>query len=984
VHVTLLILLCLGGPSFGQDSVLVISGDVTLGAMFTVNELENGQCGDVDITSLQEVVAVTWLVEQLNAADYVPGFRIGLRVTRTCNMPEMAVKGAVDLVTNYTDTSSALLLAVLGPSRTAEATVVSRFLGSLPAHQRLLQISGASTGKELSDKTLYPNFFRVIPPDTVQVQVMLELLEQLEWNYVAIVYDEDDYGRSAATELRRLAKDRQICVPVFEGMPTDTGSGDFSTAIERIANQMKSNGLIRGVVIIGGYLTSNKLLNKLSAEAKFVSVILSEAVGLQSSALETTSGQPMAVARGALVTSPQYFVLPEFRAFWNRLWITQTTFATEAGKNPWLAEYFRQIAGCDVGNPGCWESADRQRADLTIPDGSPDEDGIGLYVWYEMKATAVMATLLKQVHQNQCGASRGVCTSLRNFIRQRTGLEAALRTATITLTSLSSTLSTFANVTSLTFNAGGDVRLSSGGGQYTVYNFQKKTAGSGDFIFRQVGLWSGDTLTVDKTAAQFYNETGGSITWGQLPPAQCDVDHDCLQCESDVSDDVIFIQGDFYVVAIVPVHEKPSDSLLKCGGIKTVAGADLAQSVIFAVKSINEKRGQFRDVLPGRSVGLVVINSCSSPLLVRQRLLDLHSGRLILPGGRNTSSIVSKIMGYAGAYNSGNSIAASETLNDIGRTFVQVSGVSTSPALKDRARFPYFMRIVPPDDTQARVLMEILAKLGISYIQVIYDSTTTYAVGLYNAIVDELKTGRYDVCIAQAIPVKPQNEASLYTWVLDKLRSKSSAKMVIIIQHIPEILKVMEATLPVLSSSDGFVFFGTDSWGRRQYLIEGKPKLVGSLALSQELAVDKPFENYFEDVDPLTTANPWLKYFWEKRENCYLNKSFQRAGKAGPCPDSFNYVQDPRVPFYINIVNGLVLGFSQALSDHCGTNAMTVCDSLTSEQLVEAMKNVRLDLYSTNRLVNIFDSNGDGVVGYKVLQVKRDLTSSSGGLTYGD
>nr|KAG5709298.1 hypothetical protein BaRGS_018050 [Batillaria attramentaria] len=217
-------------------------------------------------------------------------------------------------------------------------------------------------------------------------------------------------------------------------------------------------------------------------------------------------------------------------------------------------------------------------------------------------------------------------------------------------------------------------------------------------------------------------------------------------------------------------------------------------------------------------------------------------------------------MGYAGAYNSGNSIAASETLNDIGRTFVQVSGVSTSPALKDRTRFPYFMRIVPPDDTQARVLMEILAKLGISYIQVIYDSTTTYAVGLYNAIVDELKTGRYDVCIAQAIPVKPQNEASLYTWVLDKLRSKSSAKMVIIIQHIPEILKVMEATLPVLSSSDG----------------------------------------------------------------------------------------------------------------------------LTSEQLVEAMKNVRLDLYSTNRLVNIFDSNGDGVVGYKVLQVKRDLTSSSGGLTYGD
>ena len=64
-----------------------------------------------------------------------------------------------------------LVLGMIGPDRTSDALVVSRFISSLPANQRLVQISGSATGKQLSDKTLYPNFFRVIPPDDTQVEV---------------------------------------------------------------------------------------------------------------------------------------------------------------------------------------------------------------------------------------------------------------------------------------------------------------------------------------------------------------------------------------------------------------------------------------------------------------------------------------------------------------------------------------------------------------------------------------------------------------------------------------------------------------------------------------------------------------------------------------------------------------------------------------------------------------------------------------------
>ena len=80
-------------------------------------------------------------------------------------------------------------------------------------------------------------------------------------------------------------------------------------------------------------------------------------------------------------------------------------------------------------------------------------------------------------------------------------------------------------------------------------------------------------------------------------------------------------------------------------------------------------------MLPGRKVGLVVLNSCRSPLVVRQRLMDLLGGTLTLPDGRNSSSILSNIMGYVSPALSSNSIAASHTLQDFKGQYVLVKKV---------------------------------------------------------------------------------------------------------------------------------------------------------------------------------------------------------------------------------------------------------------------------------------------------------------------
>ena len=284
-------------------------------------------------------------------------------------------------------------------------------------------------------------------------------------------------------------------------------------------------------------------------------------------------------------------------------------------------------------------------------------------------------------------------------------------------------------------------------------------------------------------------------------------------------------------------------------------------------------------------------------------------------------------------------------------------------------------------------MLDIVTSLGASYIQVIYDSSTAYATGLLKKLYEKTTSkDKYSVCIAQNISTTPSADVSKYSKILETLRKKSAARIVIVILHPEEITKVLDAIFPELDEGE-FMFLASESWGNRKQLLEGtaRIKLDGSLVLSQHIAGES-FQQYFRHVDPATSANPWLKYFWEARQNCYFSMSFRRRGKSHLCPDDVtqNYRQDPRVPFHTNAVHALVLGFSSSLSKHCGFQATHICSALTSEKFFSAMLDVKLDYSGTGQATHVFESNGDGRLGYNVQQISRDLTTSAEDVIYKD
>jgi hypothetical protein len=56
------------------------------------------------------------------------------------------------------------------------------------------QVSYASTSTELSDKSRFEYFSRVVPPDNFQAQTMVEIIKEMGWKYVSTVAVEGDYG----------------------------------------------------------------------------------------------------------------------------------------------------------------------------------------------------------------------------------------------------------------------------------------------------------------------------------------------------------------------------------------------------------------------------------------------------------------------------------------------------------------------------------------------------------------------------------------------------------------------------------------------------------------------------------------------------------------------------------------------------------------------------------------------------------------------
>uniref|UniRef100_A0A671TKR1 Taste receptor, type 1, member 1 n=1 Tax=Sparus aurata TaxID=8175 RepID=A0A671TKR1_SPAAU len=154
--------------------------------------------------------AMRFAVEEINNStgpqSLLPGVKLGYQIYDGCSK-SAAVLAAVDLLeqwdSNFTDNGQRGL-ALIGPDSSSKTLTPAVLLGSYLIPQ-------------LSNKFVYPSFFRTIPSDKNQVAAIIQLLVHFNWTWVAVLSSDNDYGLDGMQSLTTQAPDSGICI-AYQGI----------------------------------------------------------------------------------------------------------------------------------------------------------------------------------------------------------------------------------------------------------------------------------------------------------------------------------------------------------------------------------------------------------------------------------------------------------------------------------------------------------------------------------------------------------------------------------------------------------------------------------------------------------------------------------------------------------------------------------------------------------------------------------------------
>ncbi|XP_036738587.2 taste receptor type 1 member 3 isoform X5 [Manis pentadactyla] len=257
---------------------LRMQGDYVLGGLFPLGSAEDADlssrmqptttvCTRFSVLGLLWALAMKMAVEEINnATALLPGVQLGYDLFDTCSEPVVAMKHSLTFVAkagSHTITAHCdytqhqpRVLAVVGPHSSELALVTGKFFSFF----LMPQVSyGASTDR-LSNRELFPSFFRTVPSDRVQAVAIVELLQALSWNWVAAVGSDDEYGRQGLSLFSSLATSRGICI-AHEGLVPRLGAGSQQLGAVAGVLQQVNRSSVQVVVLFSSARAAHTLFS---------------------------------------------------------------------------------------------------------------------------------------------------------------------------------------------------------------------------------------------------------------------------------------------------------------------------------------------------------------------------------------------------------------------------------------------------------------------------------------------------------------------------------------------------------------------------------------------------------------------------------------------------------------------------------------------------------------------------------------------------
>ncbi|XP_009468655.1 PREDICTED: metabotropic glutamate receptor 5 [Nipponia nippon] len=236
-------------------------GDIIIGALFsvhhqpTVDKVHERKCGEVrEQYGIQRVEAMLHTLDRINLdPTLLPNITLGCEIRDSCWHSAVALEQSIEFIRDSlisseeeegmvrcVDGSSSSfhskkpIVGVIGPGSSSVAIQVQNLLQLF----NIPQIAYSATSMDLSDKTLFKYFMRVVPSDAQQARAMVDIVKRYNWTYVSAVHTEGNYGESGMEAFKDMAAKEGICIAHSYKIYSNAGEQSFDKLLRKLRSHL--------------------------------------------------------------------------------------------------------------------------------------------------------------------------------------------------------------------------------------------------------------------------------------------------------------------------------------------------------------------------------------------------------------------------------------------------------------------------------------------------------------------------------------------------------------------------------------------------------------------------------------------------------------------------------------------------------------------------------------------------------------------------
>uniref|UniRef100_W5MJW4 Metabotropic glutamate receptor 5 n=2 Tax=Lepisosteus oculatus TaxID=7918 RepID=W5MJW4_LEPOC len=238
-----------------------VPGDIIIGALFSVHhqppadKVHERKCGEIrEQYGIQRVEAMLHTLDRINSDNRIlPNITLGCEIRDSCWHSAVALEQSIEFIRDSlvsTEEEEGMMrcsesnstpmrgkkpiVGVIGPGSSSVAIQVQNLLQLF----NIPQIAYSATSMDLSDKTLFKYFMRVVPSDAQQARAMVDIVKRYNWTYVSAIHTEGNYGESGMGAFKDMAAKEGICIAHSYKIYSNAGEHNFDKLLLKLRSHL--------------------------------------------------------------------------------------------------------------------------------------------------------------------------------------------------------------------------------------------------------------------------------------------------------------------------------------------------------------------------------------------------------------------------------------------------------------------------------------------------------------------------------------------------------------------------------------------------------------------------------------------------------------------------------------------------------------------------------------------------------------------------